>query len=91
MVEVVLDGDGALETIEVTRESGSSPLDFCVVDAFRIAGPFPNPPEQLIADDGRVYLPNFDFNVEIGHARSPYMGVDPRAGVQFPGILKATH
>jgi hypothetical protein len=66
-------------------------VDNCVVEAFRLAGPFPNPPEQLIGADGRAYLPDFGFTVEVGQARSPYMGVDPRSGVQFPGILKATH
>lgn len=91
VVDVVLDGNGALESIVVTTPSGSEPIDNCVVDAFRIAGPFPNPPEQLIARDGRVYLPDFAFTVEVGHARAPYMGVDPRQGVRYPGIIKATH
>ncbi|RME26785.1 MAG: energy transducer TonB [Deltaproteobacteria bacterium] len=89
-VDVVLDGNGALESIVVTHDSGSEPIDNAVVDAFRIAGPFPNPPPQLIAPDGRVYLPSFGFDVEVGHARAPYMGVDPRQGVRYPGILKAT-
>lgn len=90
VVYVVLDGDGALESIEVTGESGVTPLDDAVVQAFRIAGPFPNPPEQLIAKDGRVYLDNMGFTVQTGQARNPYQGVDPRAGVTYPGILKAT-
>ncbi len=90
VVDVVLDGNGALESIVVTHDSGSGPIDNAVVDAFRIAGPFPNPPEQLIARDGRVYLPAFGFDVEVGQARAPYMGVDPRQGVRYPGILKAT-
>ncbi|MCB9778080.1 MAG: TonB family protein [Alphaproteobacteria bacterium] len=90
VVDVVLDGNGALESIVVIGESGSEPIDQAVIDAFRIAGPFPNPPEQLIAKDGRVYLPDFSWTVEIGHARAPYMGVDPRGDVRFPGILKAT-
>lgn len=89
-VNVVLDGSGAVEAIEITRASGVGPVDNCVVEAFRIAGPFPNPPEQLIAKDGRVYMGDMSFTVEIGHAQAPFMGVDPRAGVQFPGILKAT-
>ncbi len=90
VVDVVLDGNGALESIVVIKDSGSEPIDNCVVDAFRIAGPFPNPPEQLIARDGRVYLPNFGFTVEVGQARAPYMGVDPRQNVRYPGIIKAT-
>jgi hypothetical protein len=88
-VEVVLDGNGALEIIEVVDESGSEPLDDCVVRAFKLAGPFPNPPEGLIEKDGRVYLPDMAFTVRQGTARARYEGVDPRAGVQFPGIHKS--
>lgn len=88
-VAAVLDSEGALELVEVTRESGSEPLDDCVTRAFRVAGPFPNPPEGLIEKDGRVYLPGMSFTVRQGQARMRYQGVDPRAGVQFPGILKA--
>jgi TonB family protein len=89
-VFVVLDGRGGLESVEITQSSGSRPLDNAVVRAFQIAGPFPNPPEQLIAPDGRVYLPDFGFHVQTGQARAVYRGVDPRAGVRFPGILKAS-
>lgn len=88
-VKVTLDGNGALDGLEVTRASGNGPVDECVLAAFRIAGPFPNPPAELVAKDGRVYLPDFDFEVEVGHARVQYQGIDPRAGVQFPGIMKA--
>jgi len=88
-VRVTLDGNGALDNIVVTRDSGNGPVDECVVQAFKIAGPFPNPPAELIAKDGRVYLPDFDFTVQVGHAQMQYQGVDPRAGVQFPGIMKA--
>lgn len=89
VVDVVLSGTGVLESIEITHPSGLDPVDFCVTEAFRIAGPFPNPPPQLIAKDGRVYLPDFDFTVQVGKAHMQYQGIDPRAGVQFPGILKS--
>lgn len=88
-VEAVLNSEGALELIEVTKEAGVSELDDCVVRAFRAAGPFDNPPEGLIEKDGRVYLPPMDFTVELSTARAQYQGIDPRAGVQFPGILKS--
>ena len=90
LVHVILDDAGALESIEISRTSGARALDDAVVKAFRIAGPFPNPPEQLISSDGRVYLPNFDFNVQMGQANARYRGVDPRSSVRFPGILKAS-
>ena len=76
----------------MTDQSGEAALDQAVVQAFRVAGPFPNPPEQLIAKDGRVYLEDMGFTVQVGGAmRAPYVGIDPRAGVQYPGILKAPH
>ncbi len=88
-VEVILNAQGALEFIEVTQASGSGELDHAVVSAFQIAGPFPNPPEGLIEKDGRVYLPTMSFEVQLGVAAPNYQGIDPRAGVQFPGILKS--
>ena len=91
VVSVTLDHYGFLEAIEVTHKSSIDPLDQAVVQAFQAAGPFPNPPEQLIAKDGRVYLDDLGFTVQVGQAMAPTTGVDPRAGVQFPGILKATH
>jgi protein TonB len=87
-VFVILDDSGTLESIEVTKSSGSRFVDQAVLRAFNVAGPFPNPPAQLIAGDGRVYLPNFDFRVQMGRAQAAFHGIDPRAGVQFPGILK---
>ncbi len=89
VVEVVLTADGVVESIAVVDASGSVPIDDCVVEAFKIAGPFDNPPAQLIKRDNRVYLPTFDFEVSVGHAQMQYGGVDPRAGVQFPGIMNA--
>lgn len=89
VVNVVLNADGVLESIEIVDDSGSTAMDDCVIEAFKIAGPYPNPPAQLISRDNRVYLPQFDFEVSIGQAQMRYQGVDPRAGVQFPGILNA--
>ncbi len=92
VVYVVLDDQGALQSIEVTEGCGEGALDEAVVQAFRVAGPFPNPPEALITKDGLVHLDDMGFTVQVGGpARAPYAGVDPRSGVQFPGILKATH
>lgn len=88
-VNAVLDGNGALELVEVAETSGSPELDDCVVRAFHLAGPFPNPPAGLIEKDGRVYLPDMSFTVMLQAATMRYQGIDPRAGVQFPGILKS--
>ncbi len=90
-VYVVLDDQGALQSIEVTESCGEDALDQAVVQAFRQAGAFPDPPEALVSKDGQVHLDDMGFTVQIGGpARAPYAGVDPRGGVQFPGILKAT-
>ncbi len=88
-VAVVLTADGLLDSVEVLEESGAPPLDTAVVRAFRIAGPYPPPPEGMVGADGRADLGGMGFTVEVGQAHSAYMGVDPRAGVQFPGILKS--
>jgi hypothetical protein len=90
-VDVVLTAHGALAGIAVTGESGSPAIDGCVVEAFEMAGPFPNPPQQMVGPDGQVHLPDFGFTVRVGQARNNFQGVDPRAGVQFPGILKTRH
>lgn len=88
IVEAVLTSDGHLESVAISLKSSSDVIDNCLVNAFWSAAPFPNPPEQLISRDGRVYLPDFDFELNFTHAQAQYQGIDPRAGVQFPGILK---
>lgn len=88
-VEVVLTSTGALEHVSVSKASGADVMDDCVVRAFQMAEPFPNPPDGLIEKDGRVYLPPMSFTVRLGQARMRYSGIDPRAGVQFPGLMKS--
>jgi len=89
VVHAVLNADGALEFIEVTTESGEPVVDDCLVRAFRLAAPFPNPPAGLVEADGRVYLPAMDFTLNLAQAHNQYQAIDPRAGVQYPGLLKA--
>jgi TonB family protein len=89
VVHIALNEDGLLDTIQILESSGLGPLDNAVVEAFKIAGPYPEPPEGLLDPDGRARLSNMGFTVEVGQANSAYKGIDPRAGVQFPGILKS--
>ena len=89
VVKVTIAADGTLDAVLVAEESGSPPLDNAVVEAFKIAGPYPPPPDGLVEGDGRAYLPDMHFTVTLGQAQNHYQGIDPRAGVQFPGILKA--
>jgi TonB family protein len=89
VVFIALDEEGLLDEIQLMESSGIGPLDNAVVEAFRIAGPYPEPPEGLVDPDGRARLSDMGFTVEVGQANSAYQGIDPRAGVQFPGILKS--
>jgi outer membrane biosynthesis protein TonB len=69
-VAVVLSPDGTLHSIDVTRASGVSQLDGCVVRAFMMAAPFAAPPDELVGEDGRVHLLSFDFTVQLSGVRS---------------------
>jgi hypothetical protein len=89
VVDVVLDGKGALVSVTVDEASGVEALDLCVTRAFALAAPFPNPPAALVAADGQVHLSGLAFEVVLGRPRLNYGGVDPRAGVLFPGIQKS--
>ena len=89
VVYISLNEDGLLDEIQVLETSGVGPLDNAVVEAFKIAGPYPEPPEGLMDPDGRARLSDMAFTVEVGQANSAYRGIDPRSGVQFPGILKS--
>jgi len=89
VVYIALDEEGLLDEIQLLESSGIGPLDNAVVEAFKIAGPYPEPPEGLVDPDGRARLSDMGFTVEVGQANSAYQGIDPRSGVQFPGILKS--
>lgn len=89
VVEVTLNANGVMDEIVVLEESGIEAVDTALVDAWRMAGPFPPVPEGLLERDGRAYLPPMSFTLSIGQASNQYQGIDPRAGVQFPGILKS--
>lgn len=51
---VVLNRTGAIEKVLVQNTSGYVDLDEAAIDAFRKAGPFPNPPVGLVDRDGTV-------------------------------------
>lgn len=64
VVEVTLNADGSLDDLYVKQDSGVVFLDEAAVQAFRDAAPFPNPPEALLEDDGRIRF-SFGFYLEI--------------------------
>ena len=81
-VDVVLDGHGALERIEITLEAGSDPStarSWMPSDC----GALPQP----AAGTDRYRRPHLPYEYAVhgraGRARAVYEGVDPRAGVRF--------
>jgi TonB family protein len=59
--------DGKLAAWTVLQSSGVDFLDDEAIDAFRKAGPFPNPPRDLVETDGQIHF-NFAFIFELsGH------------------------
>lgn len=90
VVEVTISATGELLHISVLSSSGEKDVDLCVTKAFELAAPFPEPPPLLVTDNV-VHLPDFGFTLQVTSGAPNYNGVDPRAGVRFPGILKAPY
>ena len=55
-VYVYLYPDGEVQSIQVTKSSGSEDIDSAALHAFLAAAPFPNPPEGLIEKDGYIHI-----------------------------------
>lgn len=55
-IEVVLDTEGRYLGATVMKPSGLPGFDKAAVLAFRDGAPFPNPPHELVKNDGRIYL-----------------------------------
>jgi TonB family protein len=64
-VRVTLTRTGDVARILVTGPSGVSQLDDEALRAFKVAGPFPNPPEGLVQKDNMITFA-FSFFFEIG-------------------------
>ncbi len=61
-IEIVLDKDGNFVKGVLHDGSGLRGLDIAPVQAFREAKQIPNPPTEMIKDDGRIHL-DYQFNV----------------------------
>ena len=85
-VDAMLDPDGNLVSIRVTEASGIPAFDEAILEAWRLAAPFPNPPPGMVEDDGYIHIDDFGFHITIGRARAELTGIDPRQGVMFPGL-----
>lgn len=57
---VTLNSTGEIVRIQVLEESGTKDLDEAAIRAFNKAGPFPNPPRQLIDAAGKIEI-RWDF------------------------------
>jgi len=78
--------DGSLHAIDVSRSCGIPEWDQALIEAFELAAPFADPPEGLVKPDGFIHIEGFAFTIQVGAARADMSGIDPRSGVQFPGL-----
>lgn len=85
---VVINENGSIHEVTIHQKSGVDDLDQAIYSAFYLASPFPPPPELLVDSNKKVLLPYFTFALNLSPGRVDYSGVDPRAGVRYPGLLK---
>ncbi len=64
VLRVHLNPDGKLGAWSVLQSSGVDFLDDEAIDSFRKAAPFPNPPKELVEQDGQIHF-NFAFIFEL--------------------------
>lgn len=60
--EFLLDKDGVLRKALLMKESGITPFDAAAIRAFQDAKIFPNPPPEMIQEDGFIHI-KFSFTV----------------------------
>ncbi|MBV2170022.1 MAG: energy transducer TonB [Bdellovibrio sp.] len=61
-VEFLLDKNGFLRSALVMKESGIKSFDAAAINAFKDARVFPNPPQEMVQDDGFIHI-KFSFTV----------------------------
>lgn len=61
-VEFLLDREGFLKSALVMKESGVKIFDMAAINAFREARVFPNPPPEMIKEDGFIHI-KYSFSV----------------------------
>ena len=67
-LEVILDSDGKYMGSIVVDSSQERVLDMAAKESFKSAAPFVNPPQDMVEEDGYIYLP-FSFRVEFNAPR----------------------
>lgn len=71
-LEVLLDRQGHYQRSILHSSSGIRSLDQAPLQAFRDAGQFPNPPQEMVKDDGLIHI-YYSFSV---HASNTVAGQD---------------
>ena len=61
-LEFLLSPSGELSSVLLLKESGLPEFDQAAIDAFKEARIFPNPPKELIQDDGFIHL-KYSFRI----------------------------
>ncbi|WII73512.1 TonB family protein [Bdellovibrio sp. 22V] len=61
-VEFLLDKNGYLRSALIMKESGIRAFDAAAINAFKEAKVFPNPPQEMVQDDGFIHI-KFSFTV----------------------------
>lgn len=61
-IEFLLDNKGQLQKAMILKESGVRLFDAAAVEAFKDARIFPNPPQEMVQDDGFIHI-KFSFTV----------------------------
>lgn len=67
-LEVILDAEGRFVKAILMEGSGSRALDSAPVQAFKEAYQFPNPPKEMIKEDGNIHIA-YAFSVNISSTR----------------------
>ncbi len=55
-VEIVLNSDGSLDKLRTVRFSGNMQFDNAAREVVRNAGPYPQPPREILSGNGKVYI-----------------------------------
>lgn len=56
-IMVTLNTRGEVTKVQVVSESGTQDLDDTAINAFNLAGPFPNPPKGIIDSNNEIQIP----------------------------------
>jgi TonB family protein len=59
-VLVILNSHGEITRVQLIGESGTNDLDDAAIAAFNRAGPFPNPPKEMVDNNNEIKIP-WDF------------------------------